>query len=194
MIEMISALSWLLLMGSSVMADDDGLQALFDFAAADAAKGWQVVNDGVMGGVSDGRFRITDSRMLEFSGTLSLENNGGFASVRSKARSLGFKQGDVLVVMVRGDGRAYLMNLYLNRSATAFSYRAAMQTKRDEWMEVRVPLDRFEATSFGRAVRGVGAVKPDQINSVGFMLSDKQAGPFRLEVQSISVQRQRVAE
>ena len=34
-----------------------------------------------MGGVSDGRFRMTERQTLEFYGTLSLENNGGFASV-----------------------------------------------------------------------------------------------------------------
>jgi len=45
------------------------------------------VNDGVMGGVSDGRFRVTERQTLEFYGTLSLENNGGFASVSFVPRS-----------------------------------------------------------------------------------------------------------
>ena len=45
------------------------------------------MNDGVMGGVSDGRFRVTERQTLEFYGTLSLENNGGFASVSSCPRS-----------------------------------------------------------------------------------------------------------
>ena len=59
----------------------DEARTLFDFAKPDAAQAWQPVNDGVMGGVSDGRFRITDRGTMEFLGTLSLENNGGFASV-----------------------------------------------------------------------------------------------------------------
>ena len=53
---------------------------LFAFESTEAAAGWQAVNDGVMGGVSDGRFRVTEGQTLEFYGTLSLENNGGFAS------------------------------------------------------------------------------------------------------------------
>ena len=61
----------------------------FDFALPGAASGWQVVNDGVMGGVSEGTFEITDRNTLAFVGTLSLENNGGFASVRTKAKILG---------------------------------------------------------------------------------------------------------
>ena len=59
------------------------LQPLLDFVGPDTARKWQAVNDNVVGGVSDGRFKITADSTLEFSGKLSLENNGGFASVRS---------------------------------------------------------------------------------------------------------------
>jgi monofunctional biosynthetic peptidoglycan transglycosylase len=178
----------LLAVGSFVMADDKP-QVLFEFTGADAAKEWQAVNDGVMGGISEGKFTITDKMTLEFFGTLSLENNGGFASVRSKAKKLGLEKGDTVVAKVKGDGREYTLNLYLDKPLIAFSYRATVPTKKDEWIEVKVPLDKFEATSFGRVVNGAGAVKPEEINAVGFMLSDKKAGPFKLEVERIDVER-----
>jgi len=164
-------------------------QPLFDFTGADAAKDWQPVNDGVMGGVSEGKFKITGEKTMEFFGTLSLENNGGFASVRTKAKKLGLSQGDTIVAKVRGDGREYSLNLYLNRPLIAFSYRATVQTKKGEWIEVSVPLDKFEATSFGRVVKDAGAVKPEEVNALGFMLSDKKAGPFKMEAESIRVVR-----
>lgn len=47
--------------------------------------------------------------------------------------------------------------------------------------------DKFEATSFGRAVKDAGAVKPEEINAVGFMLGDKKAGPFKMEIEWIKV-------
>jgi NADH dehydrogenase [ubiquinone] 1 alpha subcomplex assembly factor 1 len=178
----------LVLMGSFVMAEDKTLP-LFDFTAAAAAKDWQAVNDGVMGGVSEGQFKITDQMTLEFSGTLSLENNGGFASVRTKAKTLDLKKGDTIIAKVRGDGREYTMNLYLNKSQIAFSYRAAVQTKKDEWIEIKLPLDKFEATSFGRAFKDAGAVDPKEINALGFMLGDKKAGAFKMEVEWIKVLR-----
>ncbi|MBX7105758.1 MAG: CIA30 family protein [Gemmataceae bacterium] len=178
----------LLLSGAFLMADDKP-QPLFDFTGADAAKEWQAVNDGVMGGVSEGKFKITDKKTLEFFGTLSLENNGGFASVRTKAKKLGLQKGDTLVAKVRGDGREYLMNLYLNKPLMAFSYRATVQSKEDEWIEIKLPLDKFEATSFGRVVKDAGAVKPEEVNALGFMLSDKKAGAFKLEIESIKVER-----
>ncbi len=162
---------------------------LFDFSGADAAKEWQNINDGVMGGVSEGKFQITDKKTLEFYGTLSLENNGGFASVRSKAKKLGLQKGDILVARVRGDGREYSMNLYVPRPLIAFSYRAAVKTKKNEWIEVKLPLDKFEATSFGRVVKDAGPVDPQEVNGLGFLLSDKKAGPFKLEVEWIKVER-----
>jgi NADH dehydrogenase [ubiquinone] 1 alpha subcomplex assembly factor 1 len=172
---------WLALFVVTTALADDKPHVLFDFTTADAAAEWQTVNDGVMGGVSEGNFKIT-GKTLTFFGTLSLENNGGFTSVRTKAKQVGLKHGDTLVARIRGDGREYSLNLYLDKAMMAFSYRAAVQTKKDRWIEVSVPLDTFEATSFGRVVEGAGAVKPDQVNAVGFLLGDKKAGPFKLEV------------
>jgi monofunctional biosynthetic peptidoglycan transglycosylase len=175
-------------MATTVMVDDTQL-TLFDFTGNDAAKEWQTVNDGVMGGVSEGKFKITDAKTLEFFGTLSLANNGGFASVRTKAKKLGFEKGDTLVAKVRGDGREYMLNLYPNKQRVAYSDRASVQTKQDEWIEVRVPLDKFEATSFGRVVEDAGLVKPEEISALGFMLGDKMAGPFKMEIEWIKVER-----
>ena len=91
MIRKMLAFPLLLFLGTFVMADDTPI-VLFDFAGADAAKDWQTVNDGVMGGVSEGKFKITDAKTLEFFGNLSLENNGGFASVVPRRRSSAWKR------------------------------------------------------------------------------------------------------
>ena len=175
-------------LGPSLMADDTP-KMLFDFTGADAAKEWQNINDGVMGGVSVGKSKITDNKTLEFYGRLSLENNGGFASVRTKAKKLGLEKGDVLLVRLRGDGREYSMNLHVPRPLVAFSYRSMIQTKKDEWIEVRLPLDKFQATSFGKVVKDAGPVDPQEVSGLGFLLGDKKAGPFKLEVEWIKVVR-----
>ena len=175
-------------MVTTAMAEDT-LIPLFDFTEADAPKQWQTVNDGVMGGVSEGKFKITDAKTMEFFGTLSLANNGGFASVRTKAKKLSLEKDDALVAKIRGDGRQYMLNLYPNKQRMAYSYRATVQTKKDEWIEVKVPLAKFEATSFGRIVKNAGLVKPEEINSLGFMLGDKKAGPFKMEIEWIKVER-----
>lgn len=163
------------------------LRPLFDFAGPEAAQQWQVVNDGVMGGVSDGRFRITPEDTLEFFGTLSLENNGGFASVRTKPADLDINAGDDLVIRVKGDGREYVLNLYTKSRRMAFSFRAPLPTVINEWTEVAVPLEDFIPTSFGNRVQGMGPVEPNEITSIGFMLSDKKAGPFKMEVAWVKI-------
>lgn len=168
---------------------EKALQPVLDFAGPDTAQKWQAVNDGVMGGVSDGRFRITDEKTLEFFGTLSLENNGGFASVRTKPSELDIEAGDTIVVRVKGDGREYVLNLYMKSLRMAFSYRAPLPTTKDEWTEVKVPLGDFVPTAFGRRVQGMGPVEPDQINGLGFMLSDKKPGTFQLEVGWVKLER-----
>ena len=173
----------------SQVATEPALRPLLQFDGPDAAQRWQAVNDGVMGGVSDGRFKITGDKTLEFCGTLSLANSGGFASVRTKPTNLDIQSGDTLVVRVKGDGRAYVLNLYTKSRRMAFSYRADLPTTKDKWTEVAIPLADFIPTSFGRRVQGMGPVEPDQINGLGFMLSDKKAGPFTMQVEWVRVRR-----
>jgi hypothetical protein len=68
--------------------------------------------------------------------------------------------------------------LYYSRHSArrAFSYRAPLPTKKDEWTEVKVPLEDLVPTAFGRRVQGMGQVEPSQINGLGFMLADKKPG------------------
>lgn len=162
---------------------------LADFSQPRTASEWQNINDGVMGGVSDGRFRLTGNKSMEFYGTLSLENNGGFASVRTKPKNLALQKGDVLLIRVKGDGREYSLNLYSPKPLVAFSYRMPLQTQKDVSMELKFPLDKFTATSFGRVVPNAQPLDPSEINGIGFLLGDKKAGPFRLEIESISILR-----
>jgi len=161
-------------------------RSLFSFNNPDSVRQWQAVNDGVMGGRSDGRFRINQYKNLEFFGNLSLANNGGFASIRSRGTSLNLKSGDSIVMKVRGDGRDYTLNLYTPARRMAFSYRATFPTTRGEWTTVTVPLSKLVATSFGRVVSN-SPLNPQQVSGIGILLGDKKAGSFKLEIESISV-------
>ena len=183
----------LLLFGEMMLAaDEEKDRVLFSFEEKNAAQQWQSVNDGVMGGRSDGRMKITDNKTLEFIGTLSLENNGGFASVRTRPSKLGLKKNDTLVARVRGDGREYAFNLYTQSRSTAFSYRANFQTKKDEWVEVELPLDKFIATSFGQVVQNQ-PLDADAISGLGILLVDKKAGTIKLELEWIKVRTSKPA-
>lgn len=56
----------------------------FDIVGVPEAEGWLTGDDAVMGGVSKGKVLPTGDSGLLFWGSLSLENYGGFASVRSR--------------------------------------------------------------------------------------------------------------
>ena len=161
-------------------------RVLFTFDRPDAAKPWQTVNDGVMGGRSVGRFKVNEDKKMEFFGTLSLENNGGFASVRSSGTTLGLKQGDSIIARVRGDGREYSFNLYVPRGSGGYSYRKSFKTKEGEWLEVSLPVDSFVATFRGR-VFPQEKLDPAIVTGLGILVGDKKPGPFKLEIESIKV-------
>jgi len=159
-------------------------KVLASFDNPDSIRSWKSVNDGVMGGVSEGGFKRTDSNTLLFSGTLSLENNGGFASIRTESRAMDLTGLSALAVKARGDGRTYWIELRVARQMSASSYRADFPTVKGEWRETRIPLSDFKLQAFGSRLPG-DPVNPANVNSVGFTLADKKAGPFELEIESV---------
>ena len=173
---------------ASHLSADEPIRYLYKFDNAEVGNDWKTVNDGVMGGISDGRFKITKDGALDFYGKISLENNGGFASVRTRKAKPNFEQGDILVARVRGDGRQYAWNLYVPSWRIAFAWRAFFNTKKDEWVEIRTPLAAFRATSFGREMKN-RKLDPAKVNGLGIILADKQAGPFQLEIDWIGIER-----
>jgi|WetSurMetagenome_2_1015567.scaffolds.fasta_scaffold474877_2 hypothetical protein len=158
---------------------------LFDFTTAIHSPAWQIVNDDVMGGVSTSRFQMLTNGGAAFSGVVSLENNGGFASVRSSPVRHDLTGCEFFVVRVRGDGRRYKFTV---RTETGFDtpiYQCAFTTQRGEWEEHKLPFKDFVPTFRGRVLTDVPPLNPAKVSSVGFLIADKQDGPFRLEIASI---------
>ncbi|MFC1601155.1 CIA30 family protein [Candidatus Sumerlaeota bacterium] len=163
-------------------------KTLADFSDASVAGQWRSVNDNVMGGVSEGGFRITEDNTLEFSGNLSLENRGGFTSIRTRPAALNLSGYDQLAFRLKGDGRTYYVSL-MTSSRSAASYRAPVKTKKGTWEEVRVDMKDFVYTSYGRIMAGVAPLNLKDVLSLGITLADKKAGPFRLEIDWIKAEK-----
>jgi len=143
---------------------------------------WQTINDGVMGGRSSGGITRSESG-LSFKGELSLENNGGFASVRRLVEAdLSSAKG--LQLQVRGDGRTYQVRLRQDGNYDGVAWRAEFSTT-TEWQTVSLDFEAFEPVFRGRQVPGAGPVVASNISQLGFMLADKTPGPFLLDIKSI---------
>ena len=171
--------------GSADMAMKKTEKVLVDFAAVDEQDRWLVVNDGVMGGLSQGLFAIETDGSALFHGRLSLENNGGFSSVRRASREYDLASYIGVIFRVRGDGRTYQFRLRMSDRFDAIAFRAEFETRADTWTTVSIPFAAFEATFRGRRVPGAPELRPDRIVQIGFLIADQHAGPFRLSIDWI---------
>ena len=144
---------------------------------------WKTVNDGVMGGISKGDSYITEASQLLFKGDISLENNGGFSSIRTYGQSYNLKEYKGIEIRFKGDGRKYYFTSRVsNRNMLAFW--SPLDTEEDKWQTVRIPFSSFYATSFGRKIQG-RKLDISDITSFGIMLYDKNDGRFSLLIDSI---------
>ena len=159
---------------------------LVEFSRKEEVLRWQSVDDRVMGGISRSRMMLdaTENTAL-FTGTLSLENNGGFASVRREVSGLG----DAVAVLLRvkGDGRKYQFRVRTDERLAGVSYRASFETQADEWIEVELPAADFRPQYRGRAVNGMPPLDLAQARQIAFLIGDKRPGEFQLEVEWIGL-------
>jgi len=163
-------------------ADAASDRILFDFRTATDPAAWQVVNDDVMGGVSTSQFQVLTNDCAVFSGTVRLEHNGGFASVRSSPAKPNLAGLDAFVVRVRGDGRRYKFTVRTESGFNTPIHQCAFTTKRGEWEEHRLAFKDFVPTFRGRVLTDTPAFDPARVVSVGFLISDQQEGRFQLDV------------
>lgn len=167
--------------GAALAGDE---RILFDFSAK--SPDWFVVNDGVMGGVSSSSVKF-ENGVLVFEGQVRLENNGGFASVRSNSSEQNLGEFLGVSLRVRGDGKMYALNLRTS-SARGILYQSEFQTKAGEWTELQVPFSQLRPTRFGNTLKGF-ALEANRIESFGFIIANKRQERFELVVDWIKAYR-----
>jgi NADH dehydrogenase [ubiquinone] 1 alpha subcomplex assembly factor 1 len=160
---------------------------LFDFADPLSAQTWQPIDDRVMGGVSRSRLRHDPLGHAVFEGEVSLENNGGFASVRSEPGDRGLPAAHTCLIEVRGEPKQFKISLLADYSFDSLNYQACFALAGADWQTLSLPLAAFRASLRGREVPGAPPLDPARIRQVGLMLAARQAGPFALEIKRISL-------
>ena len=161
-------------------------RVLFDFNDPDELRRWRIVNDTVMGGRSVASIAPRSPGRAVFSGHLSLENSGGFATVRSPARDLKLRGFEGIGLRVRGDGRTYkLLVLPSDAWNQIESWQAPFDTVAGEWIEVKIPFAVLTRTIMGRRLLDAPPPDPASICSISFSIADKLEGPFALEMDWI---------
>ncbi|MGM0616066.1 MAG: CIA30 family protein [Pseudomonadota bacterium] len=156
------------------------------FETADEQQRWFAVDDGVMGGVSHSTFSVSESCGW-FHGEVSLDNGGGFASVRRQPDEFeaSLTQAAGIRLTVKGDGRPYQLRLKSRLLSDACAYRVIMTPPADEWATLSFPWQAFEAIRRGSLLADAPPLEAASITQLGFLIADRTAGPFCLGVQRL---------
>lgn len=157
---------------------------LVDFGTENPSQ-WRVINDGVMGGLSQSNIVATNHKTGLFTGELSLENNGGFASVRTMVGPVDLSESAGIEIKVRGDGRTYQLRLRNDGRTDGLTYRATFKTRDGKWFSVRIPFEHFVPSFRGEIIEDAPPLDPSRIHQVGFLIADKVSGPFSLEIEFV---------
>ena len=178
------------LFASGAFAGPGGPLLLLDFPRSTEALPWFVVNDDVMGGRSEGSFRL-EGDVLIFTGSTNTRG-GGLSSIRSRPHSFDLAEYDGVRLRARGDGRTYTFRLTTSDTRDRRrrpAYWAEFETVDGTWKEIDVPFTRFRPRWRGATLPGP-ALEPAAIDSLGLMINDGQDGAFRLEVDWIAAYRE----
>ena len=155
---------------------------IYDFSETSDLSSWYVVNDGVMGGVSKGTLQLNDEHHGVFRGTISLEYNGGFSSIRYPLATQEVSDYEFMVLRVKGDGKRYQFRVKSKRSQY-YSYVAYFETS-GQWETIRIPLKEIYPV-----FRGSRLNRPKYdgtlLEEVGILIGNKKAEAFQLEIDSI---------
>lgn len=158
---------------------------LFSFEMPSAVAAWFAIDDAVMGGVSRSALRQDACGFAVFEGVVSLERNGGFASVRSRPGDLGDAAAKAYCLEVAGDGHQYKFNLRTDDGLDGVLYQAAFSTEPEHWTRIEIPLAALQPSFRGHRAGQAPPLDPARVRQAGLMIAGGQAGPFALAVRSI---------
>lgn len=161
-------------------------------ASTQPAPVWQALHDQVMGGRSQGTAQPHDARGEEpahvlFSGQISRDNGGGFASFRLRlpqAEPMGTAQ--TAWLRLCGDGGPFKLCLHRQSDWDGVQWQADFLAP-SQWTALALPLAMFEPRRRGRAMNERPLAGTDTLLQIGLMTVRPEPGPFWLAVARIGL-------
>jgi hypothetical protein len=157
---------------------------IFDFNKKSNLRNWLVVDDIVMGGESSGSLKLNTDGFGVFQGSISLDNNGGFSSVRYRFQKIAIDNYTEVVIKLKGDGKKYQFRIKSN-SGDYYSYITPFLTS-GEWQEIRIPLKEMYPSFRGRRLNQPN-FSNDYIEEITFLVGNKKNENFKLLLDTIEV-------
>ena len=157
---------------------------IYDFTSDSSPNEWRVVDDGVMGGRSDGNFYINEEGHGVFTGKVSLENNGGFSSIRHRFKTVNTEGYEQVSIRLRGDGKRYQFRVK-SRSSDYYSYITYFETS-GEWQTVELELSEMYASFRGMRL-DLPNYPDSSMEEISFLIGNKKAEEFKLLIDKIEL-------
>ena len=157
---------------------------LFDFTEKCDISDWKIVDDGVMGGLSSSTFFVDKAGNGIFKGSVSLENNGGFCSVRHFFKPTTLKNHKIFSLRLKGDGKKYQLRVK-SKVSDSYSYIYEFQTTSD-WQTVEIPITEMYASFRGRTLN-LPNYDGSSLEEIAFLIGNKKYEDFQLILDKIEV-------
>lgn len=178
-------MKYLLLLLTVSLFNKSNMDEIYNFSTLTNVKEWRVVNDAVMGGISSSSLRLSAAGHGQFSGHVSLANNGGFASMHWN-KSIPLTQDKKYIVLrVKGDGKAYEFRLKGTVSQSE-SYVHPFTTS-TEWETIKLPIAAFYPQFRGRKL-DIPNFNFETIEQLSFLIANKQEEDFELLIDWIGLE------
>lgn len=160
-------------------------QAEIDFGKNKDGNVWRITDDGVMGGLSRGDYQFTDDSVV-FAGMVSLENNGGFSSYKSRFKKNNLSPYTKVIIRYRSKNYTMGFTLEMDRRWYLPYYKVSLKPTDWKWVEAEIAFSEFERYNIGSKRPGTPTKEElKKIVRVGFTSNEKKAGPFKIEIDYI---------
>ncbi len=169
---------WILIIGA-MLANF----TLIDFDQEFDMETWRVVDDGVMGGLSKGCMHLSDEGNAVFHGTVSLENYGGFSSVRTRMNE-SVEDYTHFVLTLKGDGKNYQLRAKSD-AYESYSYVYTFETS-GEWEKVVIPMNEMYPSFRGQKLQ-MPNYPGETLGEMAILIANKKAETFQLEIDKIEL-------
>ncbi len=156
-----------------------------DFNSESTLESWFTVDDVVMGGRSNSSFEINEQGNAVFSGNVSLDNNGGFASLRYVFQKLDMGSFKTIAIRLKGDGLRYQFRVKSSRTER-HSYIYYFDTS-GSWQWIEIPLSEMYPSWRGRRLNDPN-YPAQKLEEIGILIGNKKPEAFKLEIDKIHFQ------
>lgn len=160
-------------------------EMIYKFSRTNSLKNWYVTNDDVMGGVSLGNLMVDDRGLGIFRGSISLENNGGFSSIRYRINKMKVESNKIIVLKVYGDGKYYQFRIKENKRDRHVYIKSFFAKK--GWSEIKIPINKMKPSFRGRSLN-MERFNHEVISELGILFGNKIEENFELIIDSIKLE------